>query len=145
MAVNLKRYGLVYLGTIVGLVGLSNAMVYFLDMSLPTGISTILPAWLAAMTEGQKASDAKAPQYTGPQAWAQARRMTVVVVVINCIFGAIIFIYSDVATLLAQAPVLITALLLIGFAVTFLVNRFALTWGYKVQHRAIVRKESRVG
>ena len=49
--VNLKRYTLVYVGTILGLVVLSFVLSLLAGISLPAGLSTILPAMAGAMVE----------------------------------------------------------------------------------------------
>lgn len=142
-AVSLKRYSLVYLASIAGLVALSFALEYLFGNSLPSGLSTVLPTFIAAMTEGQKAAEADAPEFTGPQAWAQARRMTGVVIAINCVIFLIMMFVPEIRALFVSMPLILGAVLVALFAVTFLVNRFALTQGYRAYQKAKAKREAR--
>lgn len=141
--VNLKRYTLVYVGTILGLVVLSFVLSLLAGISLPAGLSTILPAMAGAMNEGQKRATAGRPPYEKAQAWAAARSLTKVVILVNALIMVLAMIVPSVRAVFYSVPVMAALVFLVLIGITFLTNRFFLTYGFKNQKIALDRKASR--
>ncbi|WP_083095970.1 ABZJ_00895 family protein [Pseudophaeobacter leonis] len=76
MSINLKRYALIYVATVVVLM-LVTTLLSLAGITLPASLSTLLPTMMAAMTEGrQQAGTQKQPLGWGA-AWKAAIPMTV--------------------------------------------------------------------
>lgn len=76
MTINLKRYALVYVTTVV-LLMLVTTLLALAGVTIPASLSTLLPAMMAAMIEGQQqASTQRLPLGWGA-AWKAAIPMTV--------------------------------------------------------------------
>lgn len=141
--VNLKRYTLVYVGTILGLVVLSFVLSLLAGISLPAGLSTILPAMAGAMNEGQKRATTGRPPFEKSEAWAAARSLTKVVILVNALIMVLAMIVPSVRAVFYSVPVMAALVFLVLIGITFLTNRFFLTYGFKNQKIALDRKASR--
>ncbi len=141
--VNLKRYTLVYVGTILGLVVLSFVLSLLAGISLPAGLSTILPAMAGAMIEGQKRATAGLAPFEKSEAWAAARSLTKVVILVNALIMVLAMIVPSVRAVFYSVPVMAALVFLVLIGITFLTNRFFLTYGFKNQKIALDRKALR--
>lgn len=129
MTVNLLRYALVYIATTALIAGISFAMEAYLGISLPSGVSGVIPIMSAAMVEGLKLGEATDQAMDSETAWSEAIKMTGVVIVISfLVLVAFAIFVPKFIELLGAIPVIawiIIFAILIGIAL--LVNRFMLT------------------
>lgn len=139
---NIKRYALVYVSTMVGLTLFGIVLDWVFAFTLPSGLSTILPAMMAAMLEGQKRADSGALRLTPQQAWAAARKMTFIVFVVTAaMFLALVMIPPIGAVLLSLPPTILLGVLAVLMGITLLANRFFVTSGYDAQLKAIAKRD----
>lgn len=141
--VNVKRYALIYVATILGLVALSFALTLLAGITLPAGLSTILPAMAGAMIEGQKRATSGLAPFEKSEAWAAARAMTKVVILVNALIMVLAMMVPSVRAVFLTVPMMAALVFLVLVGITFLTNRFFLTYGYKNQKIALDRKASR--
>lgn len=85
MTINLKRYALIYVTTVVVLM-LVTTLLSLAGIALPASLSTLLPAMMAAMIEGQQQAATQKQPLDWGRAWKAAIAMTVCGVAVA--FGA---------------------------------------------------------
>ena len=136
--VNLKRYGITYVAAMVGLVVLNQILAFTLNYSLPMGISTLFPAMAGALREGQKLADDRVKDFSKADAWRAARKMTLVAIGINAVVIAGLMLSLNISGILQYFPIaLVAAVFAFLMALTFLVNRFFLTMGFRNQRKLL--------
>lgn len=139
---NWKRYAGVYILAMIGLMIIGLLLERLFGLSLPSGLSTVLPPMMAAMIEGQKRADAGLGPYEKTEAWSAASLATMVVGVITVAVLAGLLILMPVMREMFSSISMITWVLVFAgiMAITLLVNRFFLTMGYKNQRTALDKK-----
>lgn len=138
--VSLKGYALAYVGTIIALASI-NVLLSYVGFSIPSGLSTVLPAMMGAMMEGQKHARGGFEPFTNAQAWAAARDMTYIVAVVTAVvFVAFFLVPSLRAMLIELHPILMLSMTIILILISFLTNRFFLIIGYTSQRKAMERQ-----
>ncbi|CUH86866.1 hypothetical protein PH5382_00785 [Phaeobacter sp. CECT 5382] len=76
MTINLKRYALIYVTTVVVLM-LVTTLLALAGITIPASLSTLLPAMMAAMVEGQRQAGTQQQPLGWGAAWKAAIPMTV--------------------------------------------------------------------
>lgn len=139
--VSLPRYALVYIGTAIGISLFLEALVRFVGIDVSSGGTSVIPAILAAMVEGQKRAAAGAELYTSSEAWTAAFLMTLVAmaIAVAAMFGlSFIAAWAELLAIISPEA----WIFILGFAglVTLGCNRFFLTMGYRNQRKVMEKK-----
>lgn len=137
------RFALVYLGTIIGLMALSYVLEVLIQFSLPSGVSTVLPAIIGGMSEGTRIAKATGQPYDGKAAWAGARKLTLVMLAINALLIPVVFFIpqADEAFAVIGWPVLLAVFAVLLF-LSFLMVRLGIRLGSRTQMNQMTRDES---
>ncbi|MGB0900259.1 ABZJ_00895 family protein [Halocynthiibacter sp.] len=139
--INPIRYGLVYIATAFGLgIGLE-VLLRVTGIDLSSSATSIMPAMIAAMFEGQKRAQSDEGAFTNGEAWTAAMVMTVVALGITAILGFFMSFLPEWSRIFGSFSVGIWVLLVaISGIVSLLVNRFFLTLGFKNKRKIMDRK-----
>ena len=139
--VNPVRYGLVYVATAVGIgVGLE-VLLRVTGMDLNSSATSIMPAMVAAMIEGQQRAQSGEAAYTNGEAWRAAGVMTLVALGIAGGFGFLLSFLPEWSRIFALLSAGVWLLIVaISGVVSLLVNRFFLTLGFKNKRKILDKK-----
>lgn len=143
MALDLKRYALVFALTIAGLFALS----YLLTMAglqLPSGFASIAPAMIAAQVEGLRLGKVYKRPFEKREGWLLAIPMTLCGIAVNLVL-LVAYIFQLTGD---QAMLLLDMLGVTGWVVVFvlmglviyLINRLFLGLGLRHQLKAYERQ-----
>ena len=131
MTVNLRRYAMVYIVTLIVGAVLIAALRHFTGLDLATSSIPLLPAMFAAMYEGNKQAIEGAPAPKGKEAWIESARMTGIALGFNILLGLVVFASLMRGQLQMQPILWFLGFLALYGALWLVTNRIFLGMGYK--------------
>jgi hypothetical protein len=138
MNIDLKHFGMWYIGILVGLMILSVAIETFLNFSMPTAVGTIAPPMVAAMVAGQRFVAQNKAGIERNVMWSEALRMTAVITVVNILlFIGFLFVPGIRDLFLTVGFTLLVILFAILMLVTFVIVRMGLGMGIRAGLNAL--------
>lgn len=131
MLVSLPRYALLYILFVAGLALLTYLLDEFLGFTLPNGVSTVVPAMMAALIEGGKIAPRLQRAMTNSEAWWSALAMTAVVAVVSfAVFAALLVVSPQIGSFFSLLSVgLLIGVFFFLLLIVLVINRFFLTMG----------------
>lgn len=139
--VNLKRYALVYVATVIGITVGIEVLWRLAGLDLNSTGTTVLPAMAADMHEGRKPAEINTNAYSNSEAWNAAIWMTLVALAIGVAILAALTVVPAFADTFQGLPASVWMVVLVVLGIVYLLcNRFFLTLGYKGHRKAIDKK-----
>ncbi|MGH1369647.1 MAG: ABZJ_00895 family protein [Maritimibacter sp.] len=129
MTIHPLRYAGIYvIGVIaMGILSVGLAMLIGVDLK---GAAAIVPTIAAAMIEGQKQGAASGRKFDNAEAWRAAGIASMMVIGVNMIIGAVLFLLPATQAFLSQVGMgLILGAILFALAIQLAANRWFLQMG----------------
>ncbi|MEM6307338.1 MAG: ABZJ_00895 family protein [Pseudomonadota bacterium] len=142
MTVNLTRFALWYFGISLGMVLIFIGIEYATGIDAQNAGTSLIPAMLAAMVEGQK--HAIATRDPIPKPWKQGAILAGASVGISAVLAVpLLFITPGIVDALMSYLGFVLAGLVFVYFILWLVCRFFLTFGAKNQWKAMDQKAAK--
>ena len=127
---NLVWYGLIYTAMCLVIGALASLLPFLFTTTASSIISPMIPPLVAAWAEGSRAATNGKPPFESAQAWRAAGWMTVVATAVSTVI--LFFTVPGIFAAFLEYPEVL-GIFLGTLAGVLLVNRFALTAGYRVR------------
>ncbi|MCB1350086.1 MAG: ABZJ_00895 family protein [Maritimibacter sp.] len=139
MTINFGRYAIVYFLTALGFAVFSALLEAFTGLSGGGGAATVVPAFVAAMSEGQRwVRENGGPMPEKAALWQGAWRCTLAAAAVNAVTFAALRMIPAIREMLQAIPfVFFAVLVVILLGVTLLINRFGLGSGIKAEFKRL--------
>lgn len=142
MPINLPRYVSYFLIGTVCMIGISIALALLLELDMPPGLTTILPAMIAAHFEGVKQARENRKLIGGTAAWGAALAMTAVAFIFTACFLVVQLAIPGVASALTEVSRgFLYGLMVFVTLLVFLTNRVFFHNGMKTELAKLERGE----
>jgi phosphoglycerol transferase MdoB-like AlkP superfamily enzyme len=134
MQINLPRYVSFYLYAMLGMLALSVALSFGFSKDMPPGLTTILPAMIAAYFEGVRQARERKAMLSSGAAWGAALAMTAAAFVFTaCLYVVQLAIPGVASALTDVSRGFLYGLVFFVLVVVFLTNRVFLHHGMKTE------------
>lgn len=141
MIINVKRYAAVYVLATVCLISTNVVLAMLFQFVLPAGLTTIVPAVVAAQFEGQRMAKNGLQDLQSGAAWKASLLMTSVALIVVLLLAVFVLSVPSFREILeAIAPSMLGLLVGGALIVTLVVNRAVLDFSFRSARREIIRR-----
>lgn len=133
-----KLYARLYVLIFVLVAALLFALGFVFGLRAPGGLTSILPALIAAMLVGSRYVQDAGVMPEKSDAWRAALWMTGCVVVVHLLIGMGLIVFSEARVLFSGwPPLMLFVLMAVGLGLVLFANRWSVMFGAKSAHKAM--------